>query len=256
MSNILNIKGKIVGEGAPLVCVPVMAKDKAGIVEAVKKLAEKKVDMIEWRVDAFENADSMNSIREVLDEIAPYLEETILVYTYRSSAQGGLGTFDTSLINEIHLAGAETKIPDFIDMEYFVSEHPKRKIKEIQEYGVYVISSHHDFEETPDAQIINMLLRKMNESGTDVVKLAVMPKDIRDVLVLLNETVDFHTEYPDKPLITMSMGAVGSVSRVTGEYFGSCVTFGADEEASAPGQLPFNELGDILDNLHKSIERG
>ena len=46
-----------------------------------------------------------------------------------------------------------------------------------------------------------------------------------------------------------------AVSRVAGEFFGSCVTFGAGEQASAPGQLPMGELEQVLGILDKSISR-
>ena len=118
-----------------------------------------------------------------------------------------------------------------------------------------MIASHHDFDETPDRGVIRMLLEQIRESGADIVKLAVMPKSMQDVLDLLEETNAFHEKYPDKALITMSMGAQGAISRVAGEFFGSCVSFGAGEQASAPGQLPMGELEQVLGIMDKSISR-
>jgi 3-dehydroquinate dehydratase-1 len=51
----------------------------------------------------------------------------------------------------------------------------------------------------------------------------------------------------------MSMGSLGCISRVAGETFGSCVTFGAFDKASAPGQLPVEKLRDVLAILHGSM---
>lgn len=99
-----------------------------------------------------------------------------------------------------------------------------------------------------------MLLEQIRESGADVVKLAVMPQNMWDVLHLLEETNRFHENHPDYPLITMSMGAKGGISRVAGEFFGSCVTFGAGGQASAPGQLPVKQLEEILHILHQSVD--
>ena len=92
------------------------------------------------------------------------------------------------------------------------------------------------------------------DNGADVVKLAVMPQNMWDVLHLLEETNRFHENHPDHPLITMSMGAKGGISRVSGEFFGSCVTFGAGGQASAPGQLPVKQLEEILHILHQSVD--
>jgi 3-dehydroquinate dehydratase-1 len=100
---------------------------------------------------------------------------------------------------------------------------------------------------------MQMLLERMAESDADIVKLAVMPQSREDVLSLLAETGSFHETYPDQPLITMSMGALGVVSRIAGETFGSCVTFGAGNQASAPGQMPMDELEKILNAIHTSM---
>ncbi|MFZ0446775.1 MAG: type I 3-dehydroquinate dehydratase, partial [Bacillus sp. (in: firmicutes)] len=56
-----------------------------------------------------------------------------------------------------------------------------------------------------------------------------------------------------RPLITMSMGGTGVISRLAGEVFGSAFTFGAGKEASAPGQVPVAELRKILKILHKNM---
>ena len=49
--------------------------------------------------------------------------------------------------------------------------------------------------------------------------------------------------------MTMSMGALGAVSRVSGSLTGSAVTFGTAGHASAPGQLPAAELREMLELL-------
>ena len=253
MQEVLTIKNKTIGKGKPLICVPVMAESKEDIITQVKSLVSKDAQMIEWRVDAFCDSEDINKIEDVLEALLPLFENTILVYTYRSAVQGGLGKASADKIYDIHMVGAKSKAVDFVDVEFFASKHPQKEIKEIHEFGTKVISSHHDFDETPDSNLVKMLLEKMQASGTDIVKIALMPKNMGDVLVLLKETNDFHTAYPDTPLITMSMGKIGSISRIAGEYFGSCVTFGSDHKASAPGQYPMDDLDKILDIIHENI---
>ena len=60
--------------------------------------------------------------------------------------------------------------------------------------------------------------------------------------------------YSDKPVITMAMGALGLISRLAGETFGSALTFGAGEKASAPGQIPAKQLKDVSDIIHEHIK--
>ena len=58
-----------------------------------------------------------------------------------------------------------------------------------------------------------------------------------------------YEEFAKVPLITMSMGALGMVSRVSGQVFGSAATFGSAGTASAPGQVPVVELRKMLATL-------
>jgi 3-dehydroquinate dehydratase-1 len=48
----------------------------------------------------------------------------------------------------------------------------------------------------------------------------------------------------------MAMGDLGKVTRVSGEIIDSVFTFGSLDQASAPGQIPVEQLAQILDALH------
>lgn len=247
----LMVKNRVIGEGKPLICVSVMDSKKEDIVAEVKRLVENHAEMIEWRVDAFEGVESPNAVREVLKEIAPLVKDTIFVFTFRSKEQGGLCSLDSEKVYDLHQVAAESKVVDFIDVEYFYTEDADVEIYDLQRMGTKIITSHHDFHETPSSDVLFMLLEQMKHSNADVVKLAMMPNSTDDVLRLLSETNHFHKRYPNQPLITMSMGKLGVVSRVCGETFGSCVTFGAGKNASAPGQIPMDELQQILEALRQ-----
>ena len=80
------------------------------------------------------------------------------------------------------------------------------------------------------------ILCEMQSCGADIAKLAVMPKSIQDVLNLMLASAKAF-ENLNIPLITMSMGKLGSFSRVAGLLTGSCATFGSYGQESAPGQF-------------------
>ncbi len=252
----LCIKNRMIGQGKPLVCVPIMEPEKDGIIRMAGQLAARSADMVEWRVDAFSRAQDLNAVREVLAGLAPVVGDTILVYTFRSAKQGGLTELDEDLVYDLHQIAAESRTADLIDVELFSSGKPEKEIRCLQEMGAHVIASHHDFAQTPEPEVMRELLLRLMESGADIVKLAVMPQSAEDVLSLMRETEAFHRANPDVPAITMSMGGLGSISRAAGETFGSCVTFGAFGQASAPGQLPFEELRQMLDILHRAAGGG
>lgn len=245
----LRVKNKVIGNGKPLICISVMDSEINGIIEEIKRLIANGAEMIEWRVDAFSGVRSPNAVRQVLKEVAPLIENTIFVFTFRSKEQGGGCSLSSEKVYDLHQVAAESKVADFIDVEYFYTEDADEEIHTLQKMGTKVITSHHDFHETPSSDVLFMLLEQMNHSNADIVKMAMMPNSTEDVLRLLEETNRFHKRYPKQPLITMAMGKLGVISRVAGETFGSCVTFGAGKNASAPGQIEMKKLQQILDAL-------
>ena len=82
----------------------------------------------------------------------------------------------------------------------------------------------------------------MQGLGADIVKVAVMPQNTRDVLTLLEATEVMVREHASIPVVTMSMGPRGVISRVTGALFGSAMTFAMVGQASAPGQMEIEDL--------------
>ncbi len=245
----LCVKGKVFYSGKPLVCLPVMKSTKEEIVEETKRLVSLNADAVEWRVDAFSQVHSLNAIREVLAELEPLLENIIFIFTFRSKAQGGECELPTAEIYDLHQVGAESGTVDFVDLEFFSTANPAKEIKELQKMGVRIIASHHDFDMTPEENVMLAILKQMKDSRADIVKLAVMPNESADVLALLAATNRFHIENKNTPVITMSMGKLGEISRISGEIFGSCLTFASAGEASAPGQIEIGKMAEILEIL-------
>lgn len=255
MSTYIRKKGYIIGE-RPLVCVPVVAEKKEEILAQVRKLAGERTQMIEWRIDWFEAADDKKQVLEILQTLQKVCESTLLLATYRSKKQGGEGILSQECVTELLLALAESGNADLLDAEYFELEQTQKLFQRIHESGTLIVASHHNFRETPSPEEMLGMLSQMQKSGADIVKLAVMPNRQTDVAGLLLATAQFKEQFPDTPLITMSMGSMGVVSRISGESFGSCVTFGAGAKASAPGQMGKKELAQVLQLLHQAITGG
>ena len=114
--------------------------------------------------------------------------------------------------------------------------------------------SSHNFDRTPEVDSLMQKFRSMDSLEADIMKVAVMPEDYQDLLNLLSFTVQAKHEYAQKPIVTMSMSSIGLTSRLVGEQFGSAITFAAVGKASAPGQIDYQELNQMLDIIHKNIQ--
>ena len=231
-----------VGCGKPKVIVPIVAATAQGILEKAQEFRAHALDVVEWRVDFYEDVFQ----REILGE-------TPILFTFRTRKEGGEKEIDMEAYTALNTAVAQSGDADAVDVEVFSGDEVvRRNIQAIHAAGKAVVGSNHDFGGTPDKADLLFRLRKMQELGADIPKIAVMPRCPGDVIALLDATQEMSGKYADRPIITMSMGA-GVVSRLCGEYFGSAMTFGAVGQVSAPGQIPVEELNAAMDILHRAL---
>ena len=249
--NTIKVRDIEIGAGAPKIIVPIVGVTKEDILNEAKTFDSIPVDVVEWRVDWFEHVFEFDKVEDVLKELRTVLGNIPLLLTFRTKKEGGEKAIDTKDYKELNLRAATTGYVDFIDVEIFTGDDVVREIIDgAHAAGVRVIASNHDFFKTPAKSDIIYRLRKMQDMGADIPKIAVMPQSKRDVLTLLCATEEMVTDYADRPIITMSMAGTGVISRLCGEVFGSSMTFGAAKKASAPGQMGVNDLNTVLDLLH------
>ena len=249
--NTIKVRDIEIGAGAPKIIVPIVGVTKEDILNEAKTFDSIPVDVVEWRVDWFEHVFEFDKVEDVLKELRTVLGNIPLLLTFRTKKEGGEKAIDTKDYKELNLRAAKTGYVDFIDVEIFTGDDVVREIIDgAHAAGVRVIASNHDFFKTPAKSDIIYRLRKMQDMGADIPKIAVMPQSKRDVLTLLCATEEMVTDYADRPIITMSMAGSGVISRLCGEVFGSSMTFGSAKKASAPGQMGVNDLNTVLDLLH------
>ncbi|MEF9941162.1 MAG: type I 3-dehydroquinate dehydratase [Lachnospiraceae bacterium] len=250
----VTVRNVKIGEGIPKICVPIVGITRKSIIEEAKTFEKIPVDVVEWRGDWFEHIFEFEKVEVVLKELRETLGEVPILFTFRTAKEGGEREIDTFSYAELNKAVAKTGYVDLIDVEAFTGDKIVRDvIEEAHRYQVKVVASNHDFIKTPAKEELVSRLCKMQELGADIPKIAVMPQNKQDVLVLLSATEEMVTWFADRPIITMSMAETGVISRICGELFGSALTFGATKQASAPGQMEVEELAYILKFIHKSL---
>jgi 3-dehydroquinate dehydratase-1 len=246
------IRNVTIGEGMPKICVPIVGIKEKEIVETARQIKDTPADLVEWRVDWFESAFDVDKVKMVLLELRAILGDMPILFTFRTDKEGGKKSITPEgyrfLLSEV----AKTKWADLIDVEAFCQGGAVELIAGIKTQGVKVVGSNHEFHHTPEKEEIIRRLRYMQDIGADIPKIAVMPQTKEDVQVLLEATKEMAEAYADRPIVTMSMGELGVVSRVSGEKFGSAITFGAFGQVSAPGQISVHELKEILEVLHRN----
>jgi 3-dehydroquinate dehydratase-1 len=250
----LKIKHLTVGEGTPKIIVPLVGKTKEQIVEEAELVKDLRPDVVEWRADFYEEIENLAAVKELLADLRNLFTDELLLFTFRTHKEGGNKEISNETYVELNQTAILTKNIDLVDVELFTGEKEVQAIVSMAKAnGVFVVMSNHDFFKTPPKEELIARLRKMQENGADIPKIAVMPTSVEDVLTLLDATNTMKKQYADRPIITMSMGGTGVISRLASEVFGSAFTFGAGKNASAPGQIPVAELRTVLEILHKSM---
>lgn len=199
------------------------------------------VDLIEWRADFLP--------KEEILTVAPAVFEKFVgrevIFTLRTRCEGG----HIDLTNEEYIdllkEIAHLYQPEFIDFEYY--SH-KEVFDQMLEFPNLVLS-YHNFEKTPENYM--EIMSELTSLSPAVVKMAVMAETEQDVLDVMNYTRGFKTLNAEQSYATMSMGALGKLSRVAGGLTGSCWTFASLDEVSAPGQLSLGNVQKILTALEE-----
>ena len=252
--NTVKMRNVEFGIGVPKICVPIVGKTKEDILEQANTILSTPADIIEWRMDWFEKVENVASVVEMAKELRDVFKDTPILATFRSKKEGGEREVSTEYYVTLNCEVAKSKYVDAVDVELFTGDKEVEEIVKVaHENDIKVVMSNHDFFKTPSQEEIVNRLCLMQEKGADIPKIAVMPTCKKDVLTLLSATREMSEEKADRPIITMSMAATGVISRLSGEVFGSCLTFGAAKKASAPGQMGVSDLKTVLETLHSSL---
>ena len=198
-------------------------------------------DIIEWRADFLP--------KDAILQVAPAIFEKFagreLLFTLRTRAEGGEIDLDSAEYVQIIKDVAQLYQPEYIDFEYF--SH-KDVFEEMLDFPNLVLS-YHNFQETPENMM--EILSELTSLTPKVVKVSVMAHTEQDVLDLMNFTRGFKTLNSEQEYVTISMGKVGKVSRITSDVTGSSWSFASLDEASAPGQISLSSMKKIREILNE-----
>lgn len=227
--------------------VPITAKTREQAIAQAKVIAANAdADLAEFRIDLLNFASDRKQVIALGHELKQILGTKPLIATIRTHNEGGQLTISDADYGKTYQAYLQQPFMDMLDVEMF-RDHQivKNTVKLAHAKKVLIVMSNHDFQKTPpESEIIKRLL-KQDELGADILKIAVMPQNKQDVFTLMNATLKV-SQQSKKPLLTMSMGKLGTISRIATANMGGSFSFGMIGEASAPGQIDVIQLKQFL----------
>ena len=211
-----------------LICVPLVEKT---IRKDVKLANSLDCDLVEVRLDYLKDASGLAEIGKIKKPV---------IATCMPKWEGGLFTGS----EKERLQVLESCIPysDYVTIELEAGARLRSElIKKARKRKVKVIVASHDFRKTPQKEEILRLIKAEKKAGADIAKVAFMAKKSEDTFTLISALAENKVKIP---VIALSMGEKGRISRMLAPLFGSCITFAASSKAkaSAPGQVTLDEI--------------
>ncbi len=249
------------------ICVAITGREETEIYRQAEAIAAERafpeVSVVELRYDLASELPAARLL-PVLSGLRIRLPGKLLLFTIRTAAQGGAFPADGEYEN-CNLLAIRSGCIDMVDVELrregYAEGRPSAAdrsstahiLSEARDRNVRSIASYHDFARTPEDEVLRNIFTELRESGADILKAAYMPECEEDVLRLMLEMRRFREADRNRhEYIAMSMGRLGSVSRLAGMLSGSDYSFMAVGAGSAPGQLSLGEGAEMLRILEEN----
>ena len=247
------VRGRTFGGETPVICTPLVGRTREAVLAEAAAVVAKHPDVIEWRVDHFERIADTAAVLDTGRALRAAVGELPIIFTRRSAKEGGAPiALDDAGVVALYDAVGAAGLADFLDFEMSNDPgHVRQVVEAAHAHATRAILSYHNFSHTPAGDLLVERFLEAERLGGDVAKVAVMPRDVGDVLALLGATAAAHAKSAI-PLISMSMGPLGAITRMVGGLFGSTLSFAVGDKASAPGQIPIADLVAVYDVIRRA----
>ncbi len=251
----ITINGKPLGSGRfPAICTPLIGSTREKILEEVAFVVAMQPDVLEWRVDFYEGIGNASDVVALAREIRELAHGIPVLFTRRSIKEGGepIGLTEEEVVALVVAVCASGTV-EMVDFEMNNNpDHIARVRAAARQHGLGLVLSFHNFQSTPSHDTLCQYFAQAQALGADVAKIAVMPQRMEDVLTLLSATLESSHKL-GIPLVSMSMGGYGALTRLFGWTFGSAMTFVVGAGTSAPGQVPIADMQAALEMMHRAL---
>jgi 3-dehydroquinate dehydratase-1 len=209
------------------------------VEEMVRSGNKTKADLVEVRLDFLQDYSNLSRLALIKKPV---------IATCMPVWEGG--RFKGSESQRLRLLEASLDFAKYVSIEFKTNAFARNKLlKKAREKKVKTIIAFHNFKKTPSRNELLQIIKKEFSIG-DFAKIACMPKNMVDVLNLVNVLSESKNK---SRIIALSMGKLGRVSRIICPLLGSFLTYGSVSKGreAGPGQLTVDELRHIFLTLSR-----
>ena len=228
-------------DGTPRIVISLNDATPPHLIQAARRLG---LDVIELRIDQYASFDSQYVLQEAVK-----FRNCSTIATIRIKAEGG----GWKLSEQERLSLFKKIIPEVsaVDIELSAGTILPDVVRTAHAAGKIVILSYHDFDRTPALKELNGIMDKAKSLGADIVKVAALATQPEDIQTLAGFTI----AHAKKNIVTIAMGSEGALSRVFFPALGSLLTYAHIGQPTAPGQLGYVELFELLRKFYPKFNQ-
>ena len=222
----VRVRNVILGDGKLKLIMPLIPRTAQELIEAAKEVLAYNPDILEWRIDYFENVENIPLLLAALQELRNIIQDAALMVTLRHPEENGVRQIDSEKKANILQAIIQSGWADMVDIELRYGKEYINALGEVaQKHGVKMIVSYHDLERTPDESEVLSILKQEQDMGADILKVSFVAQRYGDIAKLGTAIIHAKERIIQKPIISVSASQVGVLSRIGGDVFGSDATF-------------------------------
>ena len=99
----VKVRNTVIGEGMPKICVPIVGVTKEAILEEARAITKLPADVVEWRIDWFENVFDFAALEDVMKGLREVLGDLPILMTFRTSKEGGEKALEDDVYADINI---------------------------------------------------------------------------------------------------------------------------------------------------------
>lgn len=214
-------------------CLPIQKKTKQEVLETISN--NKDHNLYEIWLDYIEDFD-LDFIEKLLEKY-----ESQLIFLVRRK---NLEETKLSLETKYAIIKLLENKQAYLDID--ISQSDDLAIIEDGKITVRLITSYHNYSETPDDQMLETIIKNMQYHKPSMKKIATFCQTESDAVRLLQLMMNLKNS--KDPFIVLGMGKHGMITRIAGALWGNAINFTPNNqsEESAPGQITKKQLETII----------
>lgn len=246
------LKKLYLGLGLPKICVPISERSASEVIAFAGQILSTSADLVEWRLDYFDDVNDSEKIRETAEKLQQILGDLPLVISLRDKSEGGHAHIDDLTYQQLTSQLISNHLTDAVELNWSRPVSIRQQLHNLATVNnVPVLESYYNMKETPSLVDLKDVLGQMANEQVDFIKLAVQPNQHRDILKLMEATLTA-SETIDQPLVSVALGPMGTITRLSGRSFNSAATFADLKRSSLPGHLSVEETRQFLTALDET----